>query len=95
MARLDFLWQLQARDEKLDMEALQVTTTHRILAMILTTTHRILAMIQANPHRILSMIMAMILVNHHRILLNPYFAELQQEDPLQPTSGPRGHTLPG
>ena len=24
MARLDFLWQLQARDEKLDMEALQV-----------------------------------------------------------------------
>ena len=23
MARLDFLWQLQARDEKLDMEALQ------------------------------------------------------------------------
>ena len=25
MARLDFLWQLQARDEKLDMEALQVT----------------------------------------------------------------------
>ena len=84
MARLDFLWQLQARDEKLDMEALQVTTTHRILAMIL-------AMILANPHRIL----AMILVNPHRILLNPYFAELQQKDPLQPTSGPRGHTLPG
>ena len=26
MARLDFLWQLQARDEKLDMEALQVGT---------------------------------------------------------------------
>ena len=24
MARLDFLWQLQAREEKLDMEALQV-----------------------------------------------------------------------
>lgn len=23
MARLDFLWQLQSRDEKLDMEALQ------------------------------------------------------------------------
>ena len=23
MARLDFLWQLQARDEKMDMEALQ------------------------------------------------------------------------
>ena len=80
MARLDFLWQLQARDEKLDMEALQVTTTHRILAMIL-----------GNPHRIL----AIILVTPHRILLNPYFAELQQEDPLQPTSGPRGHTLLG
>lgn len=29
-ARLDFLWQAQARDEKRDMDALQVTTTNRI-----------------------------------------------------------------
>ena len=72
MARLDFLWQLQARDEKLDMEALQV----------------------AKPHRILAMILAMILAKPHRILLTPSFAELQQEDPLQPASGPCGHTLP-
>ena len=87
MARLDFLWQLQARDEKLDMEALQVAKPHRILAMIL-------AMILAKPHRILAMILAMILAKPHRILLTPSFAELQQEDPLQPASSPCGHTLP-
>ena len=31
MARLDFLWQLQARDEKLDMEALQGSNRFEII----------------------------------------------------------------
>ena len=33
MARLDFLWQLQARDEKLDMEALQGFNRSEIMDM--------------------------------------------------------------
>ena len=36
MARLDFLWQLQARDEKLDMEALQVNICSSILIISLS-----------------------------------------------------------
>ena len=35
MARLDFLWQLQARDEKLDMEALQVRVILTILIILI------------------------------------------------------------
>ena len=39
MARLDFLWQLQARDEKLDMEALQVGTCLTYLFATCASSH--------------------------------------------------------
>ena len=51
MARLDFLWQLQARDEKLDMEALQVNICSPILIISLSqSSSNILCTRVLNPN---------------------------------------------
>ena len=50
MARLDFLWQLQARDEKLDMEALQVNC-HIFLFTLTILIHRMHQSPNPNPHQ--------------------------------------------